>query len=118
MNTPELSIGNSQMSEDTANELLKAIEDMSKNTPFLEGMEKLLQATVDSTISTILFKEAALHLKYLQASFLTRWYWKRKHEKAKIAADKLNEFKAFVLSNMPIPNIDYSNLKERDNESK
>ena len=109
-------MNNNNISDKTASELLKAFEQMANSTPYvLDEMEKLMEAMIDSTARAILFKEALLHLKYLEASVFTRWYWKRKHEKAKIESDKIkDELSKIILSKTPIPNISFDDLLVSD----
>ena len=80
------------ISEETAQGLLDAIEGMNEA---LEGWEDVWQRNYGVLVNEIKLKFAEKLIlyvnKYAQATFLTRWYWKRKINKFIKGVDVLKE---------------------------
>ncbi len=89
-------MNNYDISEKTATELSEAIKNMADTTSFTDGIENLLKSQINLIKSKAKYNEARLYLKYLQAWHITKWYRKRKYEKAKIISLKLSQIKDIV----------------------
>jgi hypothetical protein len=78
------------VSENAAQELAAAMQQFAKSTIAVrEAVKKASEATmkisetlVNKRISELSLKSVGYKHKYLKASFLTRWYWRRKYQKA------------------------------------
>lgn len=95
------------ISEQTALKLAEAMQNIDvqmhrSRAAFInlgKSIDTIAKSIVNKRISELSFKAIKYKHKYVEASLLTRWYWKRKYQKA----DK--ELQAFVLENSPIPNV-------------
>lgn len=80
------------ISEDTAQGLLDALEGMND---VLKGFEDIWQRHYGVVVNEVKLKCAEKIIfytdKYAQATFLTRWYWKRKMKKFIKGIDVLKE---------------------------
>lgn len=78
-----------KMSEETAQELISAFEDMNKDLDDLKSNISHFQKSVQIELAV---KFVGYMEKYANATFLTRWYWLRKARKVNEAAKDIIQF--------------------------
>ena len=80
------------MTEDTANDLLKAIENMDESSAqFDAAIKEMIPNIVDNFVANLMLKHVERYAHYLtkysNAWPITRWYWKWMMQKAKKKLD-------------------------------
>lgn len=85
------------MTENIADELLKAIEGMNESSAqFDAAMKEMIPKTVDNFAADLMLKHGERYAHYLtkysNAWPITRWYWKWKMQKAKQKLDNAQNF--------------------------
>ena len=71
------------ISEEMANQLIKAFEDCNKATAELhEKVEEFIVSACQAAAVEMVGRVVKYAEKCVKATFLTRWYWSRKAEKA------------------------------------
>lgn len=85
------------MTEDTANDLLKAIEDMNESSAkFDAAMNEMIPKTIDNFAANLMLKHGERYAHYLtkysNAWPIIRWYWKWMMQKAKKKLDNAQDF--------------------------
>lgn len=71
------------ISEEVANQLIKAFEDCNKATAELhEKVEEIIVEACRATAVEMVGRAVRYAEKYVKATFLTRWYWDKKVRKA------------------------------------
>lgn len=78
------------ISEDTANQLMKAFEVATEAMKEFDSQMKQATNSAYKLALSIAASRAANYLeKVLKSTWITRWYWKRKYHKAMDALDSL-----------------------------
>lgn len=86
-----------EISEDTANELINAFDNLNRslddyNVLMNKAFPRMLRnLTIDIVLKTI-DKYIYYQERYIKAWPITRWYWKRKMCKAMVAVEKAKDF--------------------------
>ena len=71
------------ISEEMANQLIKAFEDCNKATAELhEKVEEFIVSACQAAAVEMVGRVVKYAEKCVKATFLTRWYWKKKFDKA------------------------------------
>lgn len=85
------------LSEETAQQLAEAIEDANKATQeFYDLLPEFTDNIFRRVEEEMSVKMLTAAERFAKASFLTRWYWKRKVEKSKAALEETHkEFDAW-----------------------
>lgn len=80
------------ISEDTANELITAFEDLSKSLDdTMCSMSKAVKTVMSDCIMVATEKTYHYAEKYCNATFITKWYWKRKMKNSTRALKEIAE---------------------------
>lgn len=83
------------MTENTANDFIKALEDMNQAAEeYADTMRKVMPDIADQIVLEVWKKNLYYTERYFSAWPITRWWWKRKMEKSKIALMNANQFAA------------------------
>lgn len=74
--------------EDNFNELSDVIKKAHHSQSMINNA---ILFNIKATSSGLLINLIAIEIRLIQASILTRWYWKIRHNKAKVKFDEFNK---------------------------
>lgn len=97
------------MAENTANDFIKALEGMNQAAEeCADTMRKVMPDIADQIVLEVWKKNLYYTERYFSAWPITRWWWKRKMEKSKVALEKANQFalemKGIIKTNSDVVN--------------
>lgn len=81
------------MTEEQANKLLESLKEMNRvSEEYCSMMPEMMKTMVENVALKAGDKYLHYVERYARASFITRWWWKRKMEKARIALENAMQF--------------------------